>query len=296
MIRNGNILPVRALLLLNGPSDGSNHARSRPCRVAIGHPLGGFGISGGCADRNASGTAHQCPDAIPIEGDHPLSVTLPAEGARLASPERQRFTLDGWDVDCGRNRDIRRDPRRLRSPDRARTLGRHLEPSRLDRALGIRRQHAVADARCRGRDHRHRCFDRVARHDVPLPGRRILSWALLLPLAVPSYILAFVITDQLEYAGNVQSALRGVFGWTSPREYWFPEIPLARRGDGLLSLVLYPYVYLLARAALHRAELWIVRDEPHPRAWPGCKFFQGRLAASHARRSRSAWRSRSWRR
>ena len=56
------------------------------------------------------------------------------------------------------------------------------------------------------------------------PGRRVLSWALLLPLAVPSYILAFVITDQLEYAGNVQSALRGVFGWTSARDYWFPEI------------------------------------------------------------------------
>ena len=81
------------------------------------------------------------------------------------------------------------------------------------------------------------------------PGRRILSWALLLPLAVPSYILAFVITDQLEYAGNVQSALRGVFGWTSPREYWFPEIRSLGGATVVLSLVLYPYVYLLARAA-----------------------------------------------
>ena len=81
------------------------------------------------------------------------------------------------------------------------------------------------------------------------PGRRVLSWALLLPLAVPSYILAFVITDQLEYAGNVQSALRGVFGWTSPREYWFPEIRSLGGATVVLSLVLYPYVYLLARAA-----------------------------------------------
>ena len=81
------------------------------------------------------------------------------------------------------------------------------------------------------------------------PGRRILSWALLLPLAVPGYILAFVITDQLEYAGNVQSALRGVFGWTSPREYWFPEIRSLGGATVVLSLVLYPYVYLLARAA-----------------------------------------------
>ena len=81
------------------------------------------------------------------------------------------------------------------------------------------------------------------------PGRRILSWALLLPLAVPSYILAFVITDQLEYAGNVQSALRGVFGWTSARDYWFPEIRSLGGATIVLSLVLYPYVYLLARAA-----------------------------------------------
>ena len=81
------------------------------------------------------------------------------------------------------------------------------------------------------------------------PGRRILSWALLLPLAVPGYILAFVITDQLEYAGNVQSALRGVFGWTSPREYWFPEIRSLGGATVVLSLALYPYVYLLARAA-----------------------------------------------
>ena len=81
------------------------------------------------------------------------------------------------------------------------------------------------------------------------PGRHILSWALLLPLAVPSYILAFVITDQLEYAGNLQSALRGVFGWSSARDYWFPEIRSLGGATIVLSLVLYPYVYLLARAA-----------------------------------------------
>ena len=81
------------------------------------------------------------------------------------------------------------------------------------------------------------------------PGRRILSWALLLPLAVPSYILAFVVTDQLEYAGNVQGALRAVFGWTSARDYWFPEIRSLGGAIIVLSLVLYPYVYLLARAA-----------------------------------------------
>ncbi len=81
------------------------------------------------------------------------------------------------------------------------------------------------------------------------PGRRVLSWALLLPLAVPSYILAFVITDQLEYAGAVQGALRGLFGWTSARDYWFPEIRSLGGAILVMSLVLYPYVYLLARAA-----------------------------------------------
>ena len=81
------------------------------------------------------------------------------------------------------------------------------------------------------------------------PGRRILSFALLLPLAVPSYVLAFVVTDQLEYAGTVQAALRAVFGWTSARDYWFPEIRSLGGAIVVLSLVLYPYVYLLARAA-----------------------------------------------
>ena len=81
------------------------------------------------------------------------------------------------------------------------------------------------------------------------PGRRVLSFALLLPLAVPSYVLAFVITDQLEYAGTLQRTLRSVFGWESAADYWFPEIRSIGGAILVLSLVLYPYVYLLARAA-----------------------------------------------
>ncbi|NKC11064.1 MAG: ABC transporter permease subunit [Gammaproteobacteria bacterium] len=81
------------------------------------------------------------------------------------------------------------------------------------------------------------------------PGRAIFTWALLLPLAVPSYILAFVITDQLEYAGTVQVTLRALFGWSSPRDYWFPEIRSIGAATAVLTLVLYPYVYLLSRAA-----------------------------------------------
>ena len=81
------------------------------------------------------------------------------------------------------------------------------------------------------------------------PGSRILEWALLLPLAVPAYVLAYVYTDLLAFAGPVQSALRGLFGWSSARDYWFPNIRSLGGAVLMLGLVLYPYVYLLARTA-----------------------------------------------
>ncbi|MCP5154780.1 MAG: iron ABC transporter permease [Ectothiorhodospiraceae bacterium] len=81
------------------------------------------------------------------------------------------------------------------------------------------------------------------------PGRRIFEWALLLPLAVPAYVIAYVYTDLLEYAGPVQGALRAAFGWRSAADYHFPEIRSLEGAVLMLSLVLYPYVYMLARAA-----------------------------------------------
>ena len=81
------------------------------------------------------------------------------------------------------------------------------------------------------------------------PGRAVFAWALLLPLAVPAYIIAYVYTDILEYAGPVQGALRGLFGWSSPKDYWFPEIRSLTGAIAMMTLVLYPYVYALARAA-----------------------------------------------
>ncbi|MCF3630695.1 iron ABC transporter permease [Thalassospiraceae bacterium LMO-SO8] len=81
------------------------------------------------------------------------------------------------------------------------------------------------------------------------PGRGLFNWALVLPLAVPTYILAFVFTDQLEYAGAVQGTLREVFGWRDRQDYWFPEIRSMGGAVTVMTLVLYPYVYLLARAA-----------------------------------------------
>ncbi len=81
------------------------------------------------------------------------------------------------------------------------------------------------------------------------PGKALFEWALLLPLAMPAYIVAFVYTDVLEYAGPVQGALRDAFGWSSPREYWFPEIRSLGGAVAMMTLTLYPYVYLLSRAA-----------------------------------------------
>ncbi|MEL7467375.1 MAG: iron ABC transporter permease [Pseudomonadota bacterium] len=87
----------------------------------------------------------------------------------------------------------------------------------------------------------------VTMHEFP--GRRWLEWALLAPLAMPAYIGAYALVDLLEYAGPVQTALRSVFGWTSARDYWFPEIRSLGSAAFVLTTVLYPYVYLLARAA-----------------------------------------------
>lgn len=80
-------------------------------------------------------------------------------------------------------------------------------------------------------------------------GHRWLQWALLMPLAVPGYVGAYALVDFLEYAGPVQTALRDVFGWETSRDYWFPQIRTRGAAVLVLSLSLYPYVYLLARAA-----------------------------------------------
>ncbi len=81
------------------------------------------------------------------------------------------------------------------------------------------------------------------------PGRKLFEWALLLPFAVPAYVIAYVYTDLLDYAGPVQGALRDLFGWSSARDYWFPEIRSLGGATLMIGLVLYPYIYLLARAA-----------------------------------------------
>ncbi|WP_372970755.1 ABC transporter permease [Marinobacter sp.] len=81
------------------------------------------------------------------------------------------------------------------------------------------------------------------------PGRKFFEWAMLLPFAVPAYVIAYVYTSLLDYAGPVQTTLRGWFGWNNAADYWFPEIRSLEGATLMIGLVLYPYVYLLARAA-----------------------------------------------
>ncbi len=81
------------------------------------------------------------------------------------------------------------------------------------------------------------------------PGRRWIQYALLAPLAVPGYVGAYALVDFLEYAGPFQTSLRQVFGWATARDYWFPEIRSMGSAIVVLTLTLYPYVYLLARAS-----------------------------------------------
>ena len=91
----------------------------------------------------------------------------------------------------------------------------------------------------------------TAMHDFP--GRRVFEWALVLPLAVPAYVMAYVYTDFLQFVGPVQTFLRDSFGWEHG-DYWFPDIRTLPGAIVMFVCVLYPYVYLLARTAfLERA-------------------------------------------
>jgi iron(III) transport system permease protein len=80
-------------------------------------------------------------------------------------------------------------------------------------------------------------------------GRRVFAWALILPLAMPAYVMAYVYTDVLQYAGPVQTFLRATFGWQGKADYWFFEIRSVGGAACMLMFVLYPYVYMLARVA-----------------------------------------------
>ncbi len=81
------------------------------------------------------------------------------------------------------------------------------------------------------------------------PGRATLDRLLVIPLAMPTYIVAYCYAELLDYAGPLQTALRTGFGWRGPTDYWFPHVRSLGGASVILSLVLYPYVYLAARAS-----------------------------------------------
>ena len=105
------------------------------------------------------------------------------------------------------------------------------------------------------------------------PGRRLFEWAMLLPMAMPAYVIAYVYTDILEFAGPVQEMLRDTFGWNNRRDYWFPEIRSTGGAMAMLTLVLYPYVYLLARAAFLEQSVGVLEASRSLGRGPWRSFF-----------------------
>lgn len=89
--------------------------------------------------------------------------------------------------------------------------------------------------------------------------KRQLRWLLLLPLAMPAYLVAYLYTDLFDYAGPVQRALRATFGWQSPTDYWFFDIRTLPGAALMLALVLFPYIYMLTRSAFEQQDQNLIR-------------------------------------
>ncbi len=105
------------------------------------------------------------------------------------------------------------------------------------------------------------------------PGKKLFSWMLLLPLAMPAYIIAYTYTGMFDFAGPVQSWLREWSGWAYG-DYWFPEVRSLGGAIVMLSLVLYPYVYLLARAAFLEQSVSVLEVSRTLGCGSWCSFFR----------------------
>lgn len=91
------------------------------------------------------------------------------------------------------------------------------------------------------------------------PGKKQFEWALMLPLAMPTYIIAYVYTDLLDYAGPIQIWLRNTFGWQNPDDYWFFDIRTLPGAIVMIALVLYPYLFLIFKTALREQSFKLVQ-------------------------------------
>ena len=90
------------------------------------------------------------------------------------------------------------------------------------------------------------------------PGRALIDRLLVLPLAIPTYIAAYCYVELLDFSGPLQSALRAVFGWHTVKDYWFPDVRSLSGAIIVLSAVLYPYVYLSARASFVQQSICVL--------------------------------------
>lgn len=106
------------------------------------------------------------------------------------------------------------------------------------------------------------------------PGKRVFEWALLIPMAVPAYVIAYVYTDLLEYSGPLQGMIRAAFDFETRRDYWFPEIRSLGGAIAMMTLVLYPYVYLMARAAFLEQSVCVLEASRTLGRGPWASFFK----------------------
>ena len=86
-----------------------------------------------------------------------------------------------------------------------------------------------------------------------------LRWLLLLPLAMPAYLIAYLYTDLFDYAGPIQRSLRTFFNWQSPSDYWFFDIRTLPGAALMLAIVLFPYIYMLTRGAFEQQDQNLMR-------------------------------------
>ncbi|WP_286233487.1 ABC transporter permease [Thalassotalea sediminis] len=92
-----------------------------------------------------------------------------------------------------------------------------------------------------------------------LKTRATLRWALLLPLAMPAYVIAYLYTDFFDYAGPIQRQLRSMFNWQSPADYWFFDLRTLTGAAIMIALVLFPYVYMLVRTAFEHQDPKLIK-------------------------------------
>jgi iron(III) transport system permease protein len=118
------------------------------------------------------------------------------------------------------------------------------------------------------------------------PGRAALEVALVLPLAVPVYIVAYCYVELLDYSGLVQGAVRRLFGFGGPRDYRFPEIRSLGGAVFCMSAVLFPYVYMATRVLFLTQSARIIDVSAHAGGDADAAVLSHRLAAGAAGRRR----------